>query len=53
MYYTTELCTHVSLLQVSLDLASGCTVVVKRYELTPLIAVEVVEISLQDGVGNY
>ena len=52
MYYTIELCTHVSLLQVSLDLASGCTVVVNPFDLIPLTALAAIDLSLQDGVGS-
>ena len=37
-------------LQVSLDLASSCIVVVKPSELTPLTTLAYAELSLQDGV---
>ena len=39
-------------LHVSLDIAFGCTVVVKPSELTPLTALAAIELSLQDGVGS-
>ena len=37
-------------LQVSLDFASCCTVVVKPFELTPLTALAAAELALQAGV---